>query len=270
MQLFKIAISQASFIIFILYFPAMTISIVGQNFFAPGLTFPDKLSRNPLNPRTRFFGPIHDSITISADTLRRNADQSGISKVVFLTYQQLHEILADADVHLTDKKQEVSKDWVLNSKVISASFSVGKHVQLENPLQITLKHLDQNLSNPICVFWNFEYNSWSNSGCRVKETSNFETTCECDHLTIFALLMRSDGTEIAQTGNGIALIVFQIISYVALAIVICVILFLAFKVTSLKKITEINQRSVVCMYRRLQLQVFRITLFLILVPCQNC
>ena len=45
--------------------------------------------------------------------------------------------------------------------------------------------------HPECVFWG--ESKWSNKGCIPKETVlsngvNY-TTCECDHLTNFALLM---------------------------------------------------------------------------------
>lgn len=45
---------------------------------------------------------------------------------------------------------------VLNSKVISASLGKGRHIQLSEPVRLTLKHIrTENVSNPSCVFWDY-------------------------------------------------------------------------------------------------------------------
>lgn len=45
---------------------------------------------------------------------------------------------------------------ILNSKVISASLGKGRHIQLSQPITLTLKHLKtENVTNPTCVFWNY-------------------------------------------------------------------------------------------------------------------
>ena len=51
----------------------------------------------------------------------------------------------------------------------------------------------QNLTNPRCVFWDEAELTWSSEGCRTvsEESGDTVTTCQCDHLTNFALLMVS-------------------------------------------------------------------------------
>lgn len=45
---------------------------------------------------------------------------------------------------------------ILNSKIISASLGRGRHVELSHPVRIHFKHIQvENVTNPICVFWNF-------------------------------------------------------------------------------------------------------------------
>lgn len=45
---------------------------------------------------------------------------------------------------------------VLNSKIISASLGKGRHIQLSEPVRLTLKHIrTENVSNPSCVFWDY-------------------------------------------------------------------------------------------------------------------
>lgn len=45
---------------------------------------------------------------------------------------------------------------ILNSKIISASLGRGRHVELSHPVRIHFKHIQvENVTSPICVFWNF-------------------------------------------------------------------------------------------------------------------
>ena len=44
--------------------------------------------------------------------------------------------------------------------------------------------------NADCVFWDFEISDWSQDGCQlVTGLTNNRTTCHCDHLTNFAVLV---------------------------------------------------------------------------------
>ncbi|KAM4546072.1 uncharacterized protein PAE49_018501 isoform 2-T2 [Odontesthes bonariensis] len=47
-----------------------------------------------------------------------------------------------------------------------------------------------------CVFWDFTFNDgsggWSSDGCIVQNKTEYETTCGCDHLTSFAILLDID------------------------------------------------------------------------------
>ena len=45
-------------------------------------------------------------------------------------------------------------------------------------------------SEPVCVFWDYEVHGWSDSGCRLVETNETYSICQCDHLTNFAILVK--------------------------------------------------------------------------------
>ncbi|XP_073399650.1 adhesion G-protein coupled receptor G4 isoform X2 [Dendrobates tinctorius] len=84
---------------------------------------------------------------------------------------------------------------VLNTYVISASFE-GKSIKdLKNPVDITLWHFQENVWNfPVeCAFWDFTKNNnmggWNTSGCLLKSTSKEYTSCSCNHLTHFGVLL---------------------------------------------------------------------------------
>ena len=49
------------------------------------------------------------------------------------------------------------------------------------------------LSEPLCVFWNTDINDWSDEGCKNWYADNYSSTCICDHLTSFGILMDING-----------------------------------------------------------------------------
>ena len=58
-------------------------------------------------------------------------------------------------------------------------------------VEITFDHLypgsEYSLSAVECVFW--DRSAWNSSGCSLVSTSRESTTCQCVHLTNFAVLM---------------------------------------------------------------------------------
>uniref|UniRef100_A0AAZ3R2U3 Adhesion G protein-coupled receptor G4b n=1 Tax=Oncorhynchus tshawytscha TaxID=74940 RepID=A0AAZ3R2U3_ONCTS len=86
---------------------------------------------------------------------------------------------------------------ILNTYVVSASVTnaSGPIKDLEEDVEVTLHHLT---SNPLgkevqCVYWDFNQNEgrggWEQHGCRKHNTSADYTTCLCDHLTHFGVLL---------------------------------------------------------------------------------
>lgn len=62
----------------------------------------------------------------------------------------------------------------------------------------TLKHIScylqmEHYFNSNCSFWNYSERSmmgyWSTQGCKLLESNKTHTTCSCNHLTNFAILM---------------------------------------------------------------------------------
>ncbi|XP_072035023.1 uncharacterized protein [Amphiura filiformis] len=76
----------------------------------------------------------------------------------------------------------------------------------ENPLVLTFSVLnpsddsDGSSSERLCSYWQPEEKSWSTNGCRYNEakSTNTKTTCECTHLTSFAVIMQVTQTEVGQ------------------------------------------------------------------------
>ena len=169
------------------------------------------------------------------------AQKQKLAKVIFFSFATLHEFLTDADQNLSqgssttlqnqreDTKyqtsQRKSKNLVLNSRIISASIdekSLRRRTNQKyfyetgtngNPsssahpppfVRMQFKHIHEQMSDPICVYWNIDKESWSDSGCEVVSSNKKATTCQCNHLTHFALLMRfPDNMDIKSIGSGI-------------------------------------------------------------------
>ncbi|VDD88665.1 unnamed protein product, partial [Enterobius vermicularis] len=71
-----------------------------------------------------------------------------------------------------------------------------KSVQLpsDNPVSFVFYHIKKvGVSNPRCVYWETQTNSWSQDGCTLVATSKDSTNCSCTHLTSFAILMDITG-----------------------------------------------------------------------------
>uniref|UniRef100_A0A0A9VTS3 Latrophilin Cirl n=3 Tax=Lygus hesperus TaxID=30085 RepID=A0A0A9VTS3_LYGHE len=140
--------------------------------------------------------------------------EGDLLRLVYVAFDRLEEILQPLP------RANVSR--VVNSKVISASLGQGRHIQLSQPVTISLKHIrTENVTNPTCVFWDYLMSSWSEEGCRVHFTNTTHTICMCDHLTNFAILMDVHATYLPPVHQ----ITLQIITYIGCIIsIVCLIL----------------------------------------------
>ncbi|XP_056647117.1 latrophilin Cirl isoform X6 [Diorhabda sublineata] len=177
-------------------------------------TFPERASK-------KMWKVSNDLIELPRGALLENSDGT-LVRLVFVAFDRLEEILQwqPEGVDTLNPSNNVSK--VLNSKVISASLGKGRHIQLKEPVQLTMQHLKtENLSNPTCVFWDYTTNAWSEEGCYVL-TSNFtHTICHCNHLTNFAILMDVHALYLPMAHE----IALQVITYIGCIIsIVCLVL----------------------------------------------
>lgn len=225
----------------LIFISVVAISIQNPTNWDGPLTFPISSSNHHTEPFGNIFGPIYDRISLPNVNLKSSANHDGIARAVFFAYKSLDDILSD-DHKVTRssiKSDDDNSDWILNSRIISASLAKGRHLQLVEPVQITFQHLrlTPNLTDPTCVFWDFEVSSWSDEGCQVVETNQTQTTCQCDHLTNFALLMRkrrsNEDTVIikAKENKYYFYLALQIVGYVALGLLCLTVVALAYRVS---------------------------------------
>lgn len=80
---------------------------------------------------------------------------------------------------------------------------------------------------PQCVFWNFAKSAWSSEGCwlDVRRSGREYTTCVCNHLTNFAVLMDVSGRERPSRVKDILSIVCTSASNLCLIVIILIYVF---------------------------------------------
>ncbi|XP_068177140.1 adhesion G protein-coupled receptor L1-like [Antennarius striatus] len=110
---------------------------------------------------------------------------------------------------------------VVNSHIISASVHRGSNrVYLTEPVIFTLRHLElENHFGPNCSFWNTSGVSgsgrWSMQGCRLVVTNNTHTTCACNHLSSYAVLMTYQQPV---TRVGVEELLVNVVSWVGISV----------------------------------------------------
>ncbi|XP_013860150.1 adhesion G-protein coupled receptor G4 [Austrofundulus limnaeus] len=121
------------------------------------------------------------------------------------------------DTYLANATQS---NWTLNSYIVSASINNTHVVNLEKRVVVNLSHVNPKKPEDKvqCMFWDFQkyggLGGWNSSGCETRSISSHQTSCLCDHLTHFAVLLDVSRTSISKTDNEI----LTVISYVGCGI----------------------------------------------------
>ncbi|KAM4546237.1 adhesion G-protein coupled receptor G4 isoform 2-T2 [Fundulus diaphanus] len=135
------------------------------------------------------------------------------------------------------KLQREQRKAVLNTFVVSASVTNASSPikDLREDVKIMLHHLQHNAHDKVqCVYWNFNKNKghggWDDHGCRKYNSTPDYTTCLCDHLTHFGVLLDVSRTQLDPVHEQI----LTIITYVgcgvsSLFLGVTVVTYLAFE-----------------------------------------
>ncbi|XP_044938922.1 adhesion G protein-coupled receptor E5 isoform X5 [Mustela putorius furo] len=137
------------------------------------------------------------------------ARDSGPTVMGILSSWNMRNLLANASLKLeTEKKAELSK--IHQSTVHGAQAEIVSAVnlvflsntnteKLDSPVTFAFSHTvspqQEETRRPrqelICAFWKSDNRSghWATTGCRTLGTRNGSTTCQCNHLSSFAILM---------------------------------------------------------------------------------
>lgn len=173
----------------------------------------------------------HDTVLVGGEEAQKAAEdviadfggKESLTKAVFFSFGNLHELLSDADFEIPHVDgdeggrgtSKVTWNMAVNSRVISASVMAASSrskrrfasdkTSKGDLVEMELHHLRESIdSGSVCVFWNPEKESWSSQGCRVIHSTRLVTRCACTHLTHFAVLTKqAPAREASSVGSGI-------------------------------------------------------------------
>ncbi|XP_052811437.1 adhesion G protein-coupled receptor L3-like isoform X2 [Mya arenaria] len=146
----------------------------------------------------------------------------------------------------TTSKTIDSLDSSINGPVLSFSFH-GHQNKTEN-VRIIFHVFDRNLTDPSCSFWETKSGKglWSTDGCSLEQFDREKGTvsCQCDHLTNFAVLMSPASTSETETVHhrrlGVLSIVGCSISIIGLFLTITTYVYFWRAVRSKRSVLLVN------------------------------
>ncbi|XP_065432517.1 adhesion G protein-coupled receptor E3-like [Chrysemys picta bellii] len=134
-----------------------------------------------------------ETMDVHCDTVTGAATR-GLGAAAFISYSTLDSIisarrLSEGNLPAGGKLEKSH----LNSRVVSGAVGDGRPIHLSRPTNFTLRHKQakKEEEEALCVYWKVEAEkgSWSPDGCTAVHTNSTHTTCSCDHLSSFAVLM---------------------------------------------------------------------------------
>ncbi|KAK9518261.1 hypothetical protein VZT92_023572 [Zoarces viviparus] len=204
--------------------PSLALSMVNvdQNEFS-GLTFGVSFDSSDLNPEiflnhSFVSGLLPDTnATISLPSELHNFFPSGERNTTRIQFQFYGTDDLFQDPQTTNATQS---SCTLNSFVVSACINNSRINNLKDGVVVTLHHRTpkQPEDKVRCVFWDFQKHGgrggWNSRGCETRSISANRTSCLCDHLTHFAVLLDVSRTPISEADSQI----LTVISYLGCGI----------------------------------------------------
>ncbi|XP_072513064.1 adhesion G protein-coupled receptor E3-like [Salminus brasiliensis] len=130
--------------------------------------------------------PLNTSSAIlDIDLIKIAKRNNGSAAVAFMSYTNVSNML---DPSLFSTAENTQKSMM--STVVSATLIKITNTKLTKPVNFTLQHTAELLSdsNLICVYWN--NTAWIVDGCYLLQSNSSHTVCSCEHLSTFALIMQ--------------------------------------------------------------------------------
>ncbi|XP_047234267.1 adhesion G-protein coupled receptor G4 isoform X2 [Girardinichthys multiradiatus] len=108
------------------------------------------------------------------------------------------QFYANQLIFKSKQKKPVLNTFVVSASVTNASSPIK---DLNEDVKVMLHHLQPNTHDKEvhCVYWNFSKNGhggWDDHGCRKYNSTPYYTTCLCDHLTHFGVLLDVSRTQL--------------------------------------------------------------------------
>ncbi|XP_048717618.1 adhesion G protein-coupled receptor L4 isoform X3 [Caretta caretta] len=146
-----------------------------------------------IHPHARMGG---DYIKISPKK-KESPNSNGTVAVVFLRYSNIGPLLSSSKN--SSSKDSSEQRETVSSSVIAVAINSNPPTLYElEKITFTLKYFKTADKDIKCAFWNYSADTmngnWSTEGCELTHSNTTHTSCKCNHLTHFAVLMSSGGS----------------------------------------------------------------------------
>uniref|UniRef100_G3N7U4 Cadherin, EGF LAG seven-pass G-type receptor 2 n=1 Tax=Gasterosteus aculeatus aculeatus TaxID=481459 RepID=G3N7U4_GASAC len=170
------------------------------------VTLPDSVFQPPVDTKGHRHLDVFPESSLknrSANRKRRHPDDDqpdAIASVII--FHSLASLLPES--YDPDKRSLVPKRPVINTPVVSITVHDNDELlqhALDKPITVQFRLVTtEERSKPICVFWNHNIlggnGGWSAKGCEVVFRNGTHISCQCYHMTSFAVLMDISRREI--------------------------------------------------------------------------
>ncbi|XP_045348244.1 adhesion G protein-coupled receptor E2-like isoform X1 [Leopardus geoffroyi] len=190
----------------------------------------------------------------------QESNDLGPSVVGLVSTPGMSKLLAEAPLVLDSKQQRVlheHRDFlaggspVLLSDVVSAFVSNKDTQNLSSPVTFIFSHHSVTpgpTQKVFCVFWEHSQDGcghWSTTGCRMAATGDASTTCQCSHLSSFAVLMAHG--HIQQEDPVLAVITYMGLGLSLLCLLLAALTFLLCKAIQ-NTSTSLHLQLSICLF----------------------
>ncbi|XP_019282974.2 adhesion G protein-coupled receptor E2-like isoform X11 [Panthera pardus] len=185
---------------------------------------------------------------------------TGPSVVGLVSTPGMSKLLAEAPLVLDSKQQTVLREHrdflaggfpVLLSDVVSAFVSNKDTQNLSSPVTFIFSHRSVTpgpTQKVFCVFWEHSQDGcghWSTTGCRMAATGDASTTCQCSHLSSFAVLMAH--SHVQQEDPMLAVITYVGLGLSLLCLLLAALTFLLCKAIQ-NTSTSLHLQLSICLF----------------------
>lgn len=118
--------------------------------------------------------------------------------VVCMLYKNAAELMPQEDDAIGDGLETTIRSRIISCSIIPEVQSIFKDDVI---IKVKNRKRQTTAKNSSCAFWDFSIRTkfdgaWSKEGCTLAQETEEYTTCQCNHLTNFAVLMEVGETEI--------------------------------------------------------------------------
>nr|XP_028588833.1 adhesion G protein-coupled receptor L4 isoform X1 [Podarcis muralis] len=149
---------------------------------------------------------IHQHVQLGGEIIKVSAKKKeattskGTVAVVFLRYSNIGSLFSSSQNFSLEENSEHG-ETVGSSVIAVAIHSTPPMLYPVEKITLTLKHAQTVDKKDVkCAFWNYSEDTmegnWSTEGCERAHFNSTHTTCRCNHLTPFAVLMSSNNSEV--------------------------------------------------------------------------